>query len=151
MTIREKATLIDQFADSYNLSHKRKNFPQKLVGELVRLLFPGSSYLGHGAFKYAYRISSRKRDLVLKVGRASSISRDLRTYKRLPLNIRNRYFAKIYWRTKYTMLQKFGKNGNIHDEDLAKLRKVAKRHGLSDIGARNVKRIDGKFKIVDAL
>src|SRR5712692_2145202 len=93
---------------------------------------------------------SRERDLVLKTGNRRSLYQDWRTYRRLPATLRNRYFAKLYWRTKYCLLQKYGKAGRVPPKRLATLKTVAQEHGLIDVRPDNIRLVEGVFKIVDA-
>ena len=148
--IHKKAQFIDKFVDNYRQIRKRTTFPHKEVGAIIHFLFPGSSYSGRGAFKTVHKISSRTKDLVLKASNKKNIRNDERTYKRLPSNIRNRYFAKVYWRTKYCLLQKFGKKSQVPLERLKKLKLIAKQYGLTDVRPENVRKVNGKHKIVDA-
>jgi hypothetical protein len=120
------------------------------VAVIIHFLFPGSSYSGRGAYKTVHKISSRARDLVLKSSNPKNIKNDERAYKRLPPTLRNRYFAKIYWRTKYFMLQKYGTKSKVPDEKLRQLKSVAGKHGLTDVRPANIRKVDGRYKIVDA-
>jgi len=148
--IYKKAELIDHFIDVYKQAMKRRSFPHQAVGTVIGLLFPGSAPSGRGVFKTVHRVSSRERDLVLKTSSRRNLQVDERAYKRLPANVRNRYFAKIYWRTKYCLLQKYGTAGPVPPARLAKLETVAKRHGLTDIRPANIRRVGRVFKIADA-
>ncbi|MDD5141404.1 MAG: hypothetical protein PHY43_14230 [Verrucomicrobiales bacterium] len=148
--IHRKAKFIDQFVDKFKGFRRRSNFPHKEAGTIIHFLFPHSNYSGRGAFKTAHKISSRSRDLVLKTSQPKNIANDLKAYKRIPVNLRNRYFAKIYWRTKYCLLQKHGRKSPVPDEKLKKLKLVAKKHGLTDVRLDNIRKIDGHFKIIDA-
>ena len=150
-TIHEKCLLIDQFVDFYMKAKKRKRFPHKEVGQVIKLLFPNSRNIGRGAFKTVHQISSRKRDLALKVSQERSIDRDLEAYNKLPSGIRNRYFAKIYWKTRYCLLQKYGKKVRVPPREIELLKKKVAPHGLTDVREANVRKVDGKFKIVDAI
>jgi hypothetical protein len=95
-------------------------------------------------------VSSRERDLVLKVSNPKHLRRDLQAYERIPPTLRNRYFAKIYWKSKYCLLQKYGEKGHVPAERLTRLKKIGRRYGLTDIRPSNIRRVDGHFKIVDA-
>jgi len=148
--IYKKARFIDQLVDYYKQGRGRRSFPHKVVHDVVRLLFPGSELSGRGFFKTVHKVSSPARHLVLKTASSRSILWDLRVYKRLPATIRNRYFAKVYWRTKYCLLQKYGKEGKIPTDRLGQLKSIGKRYGLGDIRPVNIRKIDGRFKIVDA-
>jgi len=148
--IHKKAVFIDAFVDNYRKIRHRSTFPHKEVAHIIHLLFPGSSYSGRGAFKTVHRVSSRTRDLVLKTSNRRNIRNDDRAYRKLPKTIRNRYFAKVYWRTKYCLLQKFGKSSKVPSDKLNSLKSIARKYGLTDVRPANVRKVDGKFKIVDA-
>ncbi len=148
--IRRKALLIDQFVEYYKRARGRKSFPHKEVGHLVTFLFSRSRFSGRGAFKTVYRIDSKAKNLALKTSHFKSVTNDLRAYHRLPASIRNRYFAKVYWRTKYCSLQKFGTSAAVPDDVLKKLKGVGKKYRLTDIRSANIRKVDGRFKIVDA-
>jgi len=149
-TIYQKALLIDRFIEFYMKAKKRKRFPRKEAGQVIKLLFPNSRNVGEGAFKKVFQISSRSRDLALKVSGEENIRNDVGAYDRLPKNIRNRCFAKIYWNTKYCLLQKYGKAVRVPPEVIGSLKKKVKPYGLSDVRVANIRKVDGKFKIVDA-
>ena len=149
-TLKKRAELIDLIIDHYNHVRKRKNFPKKIVEDVVRLMFPISNFEGRGAFKEVHAIRSKAYRRVLKISNGRSTRRDWKAYQRLPANIRNRYFAKIYWNTKYCQLQKFGRKAKIPKAELMKLKLIGKKYGLTDIRPQNVRKVDGRFKIVDA-
>lgn len=149
--IHRKALLLDQIVSVYKRVHGRKNFPHKLVKAIiVPLLFERWKFEGKGAFKTVHRVYSTAGRVALKTAAAKYIRRDLRVYKRLPAAIRNRFFAKIYWHTKYCLLQKYGKRKRVPVEMTERLREVARRYGLSDVRPGNVREVAGQFKIVDA-
>jgi hypothetical protein len=148
--IRRKALLIDHVIDMYKRDRSRRSFPHKAVSILVPLLFPGSTLSGRGWFKTVHRVSSRERELVLKTANRRSIHADQIAYRRIPSTIRHRYFGKIYWRTRYCLLQKYGSPGPVPPDRLQKLKAVARRYHLDDVKEANVRKINGTFKIVDA-
>ncbi|HYN15437.1 MAG TPA: hypothetical protein VES66_06580 [Terriglobales bacterium] len=148
--IYRKALFIDQFVDSYKKVRGTRHFPHKAVKTIIHLIFPSSSVSGRGAFKTVHKISSRARDLVLKTANPQHVKSDIQAYNRLPANIRNRYFAKIYWSTKYCLLQRYGKRRKVPPLELQRLQTVAKTHGLRDAREANVRFVDKLFKIVDA-
>jgi hypothetical protein len=149
-TLKKRAEMVDVIIDHYNRVRGRKNFPKKIVADVVSLLFPDSDFEGRGFFKEVHSVHSRSRKLVLKLSHAKSTKRDWRVYQRIPENIRNRYFAKIYWHTKYCSLQKYGKKVRVPKKELRKLRARVRDFGLTDIKADNVRKVEGHFKIVDA-
>jgi hypothetical protein len=148
--LKKRAEVIDLILDQYKQVRSRKNFPKKVVAGVVDIMFPNSKFEGRGAFKEVHSVHSRARKLVLKLSNAKSTRRDWMVYKRLPPTIRNRYFAKIYWHTKYCLLQKYGKKVHVPKDELKKLRARVKQYRLDDIRADNVRKVDGRFKIVDA-
>lgn len=148
--ILKKAKFIDEFVNHYNKIRKRSSFPHKEVKSIIHFLFQGSSYSGKGKYKSVHRVSSRAKDFVLKTSHTKNIKNDVRAYNKLPENICNRYFAKIYWITKYCLLQRFGKSAKIPQQVLKKLKSIAKDHGLTDVRQENVRKFGRTFKIIDA-
>ena len=148
--IYRKALFLDTFIKEYQKVRSRTNFPQKEVRTLIHFLFPGSSVSGRGAFKTAHRVSSRARHLVLKTSSPKNIRNDWRAYNKIPENLRNRYFARIYWKTKYCLLQKYGTKRIVPLPALHRLQRFGSEFGLTDIRPANVRKVDGHFKIVDA-
>jgi hypothetical protein len=79
-----------------------------------------------------------------------SIENDHRAYKQVPENTHHKLFAKIFWHTKYCLLQEYGFPANVTKEELTRIRKIVNRYGVFDIKAENLKRIDDNLKIIDA-
>ena len=148
--IYKRARLIDRLIDNYRTAKELSNFPREVAGRIVGVVFPTMQWGGRGWYKTVYRISSRKKDLVLKVSDSKNIKNDLVAYHRIPRSERNRLFAKIYWKSKYCLLQKYGKATRISQKKLLELRRTANGFRLRDIKADNVRLVDGCFKIVDA-
>ena len=148
--IQRTARIIDQFVEAYKRARKRSTFPHTGVREIVTLLFPGSAQKGRGAFKTVYVVRSRKKRLAFKTSNSDKIMNDWLAYHCLPANIRNRYFAKIYWLTDHCLLQKYGRESRVPEKTLRKLKDIGKKYGLRDIRPANIRKVDGKFKIVDA-
>ena len=91
--------VIEPSIDFIKKCRKRKSMPFKDIEGILKIFFPKTKYheTRKGFFKHVFVIHSTKRKLVLKVGRSKRhIRKDFTTYNRLPKNIRNRYFAKIY-------------------------------------------------------
>jgi len=153
-TLKKRAELVDLVIHHYKRARYLKNFPKKIVAGVVGLMFPHSNFEGRGFFKEVHSIHSRARKLVLKLSNAKSTRRDWKVYQRLPAGIRNRYFAKIYWHTKYCLLQKYGEKVDASKpevkREVKKLRERVKKYGLRDIKTANVRKVEGRFKIVDA-
>jgi len=76
--------------------------------------------------------------------------KDWITYQKIPSNVRNRYFAKIYWRSGLFMLQKYGKKTKVPKGEISRLKEIGGKYDLKDIREANIMKVDGKFKIVDA-
>ena len=134
-------------------TRKRKSMPFKDIEKILNIFFPKTKHYetGKGFYKHVYVIHSDKRKLVLKIGRSKKhIRKDVTTYQRLPENIRNRYFAKIYWRHNLFLLQKYGKKVRVPDREEQKLRKIGEKYGLKDVRKANIMKFGNKFKIVDA-
>jgi hypothetical protein len=87
---------------------------------------------------------------VIKVGTKKSIENDHRAYKRVPESMRHQLFARIFWHTKYCLVQEYGFPVQVTEEELAILRRVVYKYGIFDIKPDNLKRIDGQLKIIDA-
>ena len=150
LTLEKRARIVDFIIDHYKKVRGRKSFPKKILADIVPLIFPGSDYKDRGFFKVVHTVHSPAHKRVLKLSHAKSTKRDWEVYRRLPANIRNRYFAKIYWHTKYCLLQKYGKKVAIPERELQKLRKIGKKCRIMDIKKDNVRKVDGHFKIIDA-
>ncbi|MBI2542009.1 hypothetical protein HYV80_04835 [Candidatus Woesearchaeota archaeon] len=134
-------------------SRKRKNMPFKEIETILKIFFPKTKHheSSKGFFKHVFVIHSRARKIVLKIGRSKKhIRKDYTTYTRLPENIRNRYFAKIYWKHDFFMLQKYGKKAKVPERELHRLKDIGRKYGLKDIREANIMKFDNKFKIVDA-
>lgn len=118
---------------------------------MAEFILPKSEWVGNGAYKNVYRVRTQARNLVLKIGDHEHIQNDLRVYHKFHKNVRNRYFAKIYWHTKYCLLQKFGAPaGRISSSELRRLKDKGKKNGLCDVKPANIRLVDGHYKIVDA-
>lgn len=150
--------LVDNYLEllirSIQKARKITHIPHRDIENLVKIFFPRTKYMDskNGFFKHVYIIHSDKKLLVLKEGKRKDIRKDYNTYLNLSEKIRNRYFAKIYWRSKdgRFMLQKYGKKRKVPELDIERLKKIGKRYGLKDVRRANIMFFDGKFKIVDA-
>ena len=152
-----KAELIDE---RLTLLGKRK-LSLEDVKMITQEVLPQALYIGHGAAKVAFLIltpgSRGTRQVVLKVIKnASRMEAYLRPYLITGSSpkMRNYYFLKHYWATKYCILQKFaGKVDKNQPEQKIQMRKIRKRfHGaLTDLRDCNLGLDYGKVKIIDAL
>jgi hypothetical protein len=123
---------------------------REAIKGIVLSVFPNSTIKGSGSHKIAFSIQSNDRIFILKVGKKESIENDHKIYKRLPKEIRQKYYAQIFWHTKYCLLQEYGQTVEVTDEQLENLRKILSPYGLIDMKRENVKKIDNQLKIIDA-
>jgi hypothetical protein len=68
----------------------------------------------------------------------------------MPPSLRHVYFARIFWHTKYSILQEYGVVADISAESLAQFKAIADQYGILDITCDNIRSVDGKLKIIDA-
>jgi hypothetical protein len=145
--IRKKALLIDRFID---INKKPMKLPIKEVDIIIRYLFPSCYIRNKGWYKTVFKICAKNGPVVLKIGKKDSIENDHRVYKSLPRSIRRKYFARIFWHTKYCLLQEYGEAINLTKADIDRMKLFGKKHGLVDIKKDNIRMIDGRLKIIDA-
>jgi len=146
----KKAKVIDDYIEqSYNPSRQHA-ISLYAVRDVVLKMFPAFKLKGSGMHKVVFEVKSEGYTLVFKIGRRQTIENDHRAYKRLPKSIRRHFFARIYWHTHYCLLQEHGEETFVSIEELNKLRALADKYGLTDIRCENVRRINGRLKIVDA-
>lgn len=134
-------------------ARKRRTMPFKEIEKIMNVFFPRTRHIktAKGFYKHVFVIHSDKKKLVLKIGRSNKhIRKDLTTYESLPVNIRNRYFGKIYWRHNLFMLQKYGKRAAVPDCVEAELKNIGLKYGLKDVRKANIMKFGKSFKIVDA-
>jgi hypothetical protein len=149
-TLHHQAKHIDHLIDEA-IAAKRSAFPTKEELEpLIQAVFPDFYVVNAGWHKVVFGICSPDQKIVLKIGSKKNIEYDHRVYKSLPENMRHRFFAKIYWHTKYCLLQEYGFPASVSPEQLTSLRQTVYRYGIFDVKAENIKLIDGKLKIIDA-
>ena len=103
-----------------------------------------------GWHKTVFGVKGLERKVVLKVGPKKSVENDHRAYKRVPENMRHQVFAKIFWHTKYCLLQEYGYPVHVTELQLQRLRREVNRYGIFDVKAQNLRAIDGAVKIIDA-
>jgi hypothetical protein len=149
-TFHDIAKQIDQLIDNYMLANVTSVFPQEQLESIVLKNFPDLYVTDSGWHKIVFGIHSIDQKIVLKVGPKNSIENDHRAYKRVPENTRHKLFAKIFWHTKYCLLQEYGFPAHITQEELTRIRRIVNRYGIFDIKAENVKCINEKLKIIDA-
>lgn len=145
--------LIDPSIRYIKRSRKRRTMPYREIETILKIFFPRTKFHARdkGVFKHVFVIHSHKRRLALKIGRSTShIRKDHQTYLSLPKDIRNRYFAKIYWADGLFMLQNYGRRTKVPRRVLVRLKEMGKKYRLMDIREGNVMKFGKGFKIVDA-
>jgi len=123
---------------------------QAQLKELVLKNFPDFYIRDVGWHKIVFGIHSMDQKIVLKVGTRKSIENDHIAYKRVPEIIRHQVFARIFWHTKYCLLQEFGFPAQVSAGELTRLRRLVYRYGIFDVKTENLKRINRELKIIDA-
>ena len=141
--IYKKALLIDQFID---INRKSFNMPIKEIDVIIRYLFPSCYIRSKGWFKTVFRICAKDRTVVLKIGKKESI----KTYEMMPSHMQKKHFAKIFWHTKYCLLQEYGEEANPTMEEVERLRAIGLKYGISDIRKENIRKFGDRLKIIDA-
>jgi hypothetical protein len=149
-TIHQTAKQIDHLIDHHIHASETSVIPQEELKKLVLKNFPDFYVQNVGWHKIVFGIRSFDQKIVLKVGPKNSIENDHRAYKRVPENLRHKVFARIFWYTKYCLLQEFGYPANVTQEELTRLRKIIYKYGVFDVKAENLKMINGELKIIDA-
>ncbi len=148
-TIHHLAHQIDHLIDQ-NLPNNSAIIPQKFLGFLITKNFPDLYVTDYGWHKIVLGIRSIDCRIVLKVGTKRSIENDHRAYKRVPNAVRHRWFAKIFWHTKYCLLQEYGFPVTVTADQLTEIRQAVYKYGIFDVKAENLKLIDKDIKIIDA-
>ena len=149
-SLYEKARALDRSIDNYIEMERAGFVPMRKLKELVIAVFPEAVMVNFGLHKLVFHLKHQSRDLALKVGKAQSVERDHRTYNLLPPPLRHTYFARIFWHTKYSILQEYGTEADVTQRELLQLRALAGRYRLLDITCDNIRWVDGQLKIIDA-
>lgn len=146
--------IIEPSIERINKFRGISNTPHKDIEKILNIFFPKTKHhtSKKGFFKNVYIIHSKSRKLVLKEGKRKDIRKDYNTYKKIPEEKRNKFFAKIYWRSNggKFMLQKYGKQVKVSKEKLLRLKEIGRKYNLKDIREANIMKFDNKFKIIDA-
>ncbi len=150
-SLHKRAELLDEIIDAYLKSKTRAAFvPMNDLKTVVPLVFPRTSMVSFGMHKLVFRVGHKSHELALKIGKEDAIEYDHKVYKQLPSQYRHVYFARVFWHTKYCLLQEFGVEVEVTPQELSQIRSIANRFGLLDISCENIRNIDGYLKIIDA-
>ncbi|MGE5533214.1 MAG: hypothetical protein ACM3UL_00705 [Ignavibacteria bacterium] len=149
-TLHHTAKQIDHLIDHYLHYSGSSVIAQEELEKIVLRNFPDLYVKDVGWHKIVFGIRSVDQKIVLKVGSKRIIENDHRAYKQVPESMRHKLFARIFWHTKHCLLQEYGYPANVSQEELTQIRRVIYKYGIFDVKAENLKRINGKLKIIDA-
>lgn len=148
--LHHKAKHIDRLIAA-ELHDNRGSFPsQDRLAELLAANYPDFEVENCGWHKIVFRNRSFDHNVVLKIGPHKSIEADHGVYKAVPEKKRHRYFARIYWHTRYCLLQEYGEPAAVTQMQLNCLRQAVYKYGVFDVKAENLRWINGELKIIDA-
>ena len=148
--MHEKARFLDKSIDEYIKAERTSFIPMRKLPKIVGTVFPDAVMVNFGLHKLVFHLKCNSRDVALKVGKQQAVERDHTAYRQLPSNLRHVYFAKVFWHTKYSLLQEYGVEAEVTRQQLLLLRAIARRYGLLDITCDNVRVVNGNLKIIDA-
>jgi hypothetical protein len=150
-SLRNRARLIDHLIDAYRESMGTQFIPEDKLTDVVSTIYPNFEAEGSGRHKTVFRLNQgNHHDFALKIGPKDDIENDHKMYKRLPTKLRHEFLAKMFWHTKYCLLQEYGTECEISVEELNKLRELGYKYGLIDIKPLNIRKIGDHLKIIDA-
>jgi hypothetical protein len=148
--LHETARRIDHLIDHHMHTNHSTLIAQEELRGLVPKNFPDLYVRGFGWHKIVFGSRSVDGKVVLKVGARRVIENDHRAYKVVPEHLRHQVFARIFWHTKYCLLQEYGYPARVSVEELTRIRRVVYRYGVFDVKAENLRRVGGELKIIDA-
>jgi hypothetical protein len=148
--LHHEAKHIDHLIDAELHAKGGLFLTQDQLRALVTLTYPDFTVENCGWHKIVFRNESFGHNVVLKIGPHKSIENDHRVYKSVPEDKRHCYFARIFWHTKYCLLQEYGEPANVSKEQLNCMRLAVYKYGVFDVKAENIRWIDGELRIIDA-
>ena len=149
-SLHKKARFLDNLIDDYEKNRGTSFVPMRSLQELTSKVFPEAARVNMGLHKLVFHLTHKSHQLALKIGREETIELDHKSYKLLPPRLRHVYFARIFWHTKYCLLQEYGVEAEATHDQLIKLRTIGYNYGLLDITCENIRNVNGYLKIVDA-
>jgi hypothetical protein len=149
-SLHEKAKLLDDSINDYIKTNNSSFVPMQDLEQIVLTIFPGARLSNYGLHKQVFFLRHKSHKLALKIGKSESIENDHDAYKKMPANMRHVYFARIFWHTKYCLLQEYGEETDVTPQDLVQIRAIADKYGLLDITCDNIRSVNGNLKIIDA-
>ena len=149
-SLHEKARLVDDLIDDYRKTKGTSFIPTSNLEKIITAAFPDAVLFNSGLHKLVFYLRHKSHELALKTGKAQAIEQDHEAYKQLPASLRHVYFAKVFWHTKYCLLQEYGVEAEASAEGLTQIRSIARKYGLLDITCDNIRSVNGHLRIVDA-
>lgn len=149
-SIHKQAEQLDGAIDDYIKSKNSVFVPINTLREMAKEIFPDAKMANYGLHKLVFLLQHKSHKLALKIGKMIAIEQDHQAYKRMPRSLRRVYFARIFWHTKYCLLQEFGAETEVTSQELSQIRAVASKYGLLDISCDNIRNVNGHLKIIDA-
>ncbi len=148
--LHQNAKLLDDLIDEFRKTKRASFVPLRNLQEMVLTIFPDAVMVNLGLHKLVFRLRHKSHELALKIGKSQSIELDHEVYMQLPSSLRHIYFARVFWHTKYCLLQEFGLEVEVSAQKLAQLRAIASKYDLLDITCDNIRSVNGTLKIIDA-
>ncbi len=149
-SLYEKAKQVDNLIDEHIKTTGTHFASREALQEIVPTIFPDAIVVNFGLHKLVFQLKHKSHELVLKLGKSEAIEVDHKAYKQMPKIFRHAYFARVFWHTKYCLLQEYGVETEVSKEELAEIRIIASKYGLLDITCDNIRRVNGNLKIIDA-
>jgi hypothetical protein len=118
--------------------------------KIILTVYPHYYVESCGWHKIVFSHKTLNHKVVLKVGPKKSIENDHQAYKRVPVHIRHIFFARIFWHTKYCLLQEYGTPANVTSQQLNCVRQAIYKYGIFDVKADNLRWINGELRVIDA-
>jgi hypothetical protein len=144
------ARQIDHIID-HHLPTKGPSFiSQEDLKKIVLSRYPDFFIEDCGWHKIVFGIHRIENKIVLKVGNKKTIENDHIAYKRVPHRLRHQVFARIFWHTKYCLLQEYGFSVQVTAQQLSQIRQTVYKYGINDIKKDNLRLVNGSLKIIDA-
>lgn len=148
--IHHEAKHIDRLID-LNIHAKGTSFlTTDELQTIILTVYPDYYVESCGWHKIVFRHKKLNHKVVLKVGSKKSIENDHQAYKRVPKHMRHIFFARIYWHTKYCLLQEYGTPAEVTPQQLNCVRQAIYKYGIFDVKVDNLRWINGELRIIDA-
>ena len=149
-SLHAKAKLLDDSIDEFIKTKNSSFVPMENLEKIVITVFPDAHLSNFGLHKLVFQLRHKSHILALKIGKSEAIERDHEAYIMMPPSMRQVYFARVFWHTKYCLLQEYGEETEVSAQNLVQIREIAYEYGLLDITCDNIRSVNGNLKIIDA-